>query len=79
MNLFTKQKETHRLSKQRDSQVIQWLRLCAFTAQGVGSIPGQGTEIPQAASGAKKERKKKKRESERKKTNLQLPKGKGEG
>ena len=79
MNLFTKQKETHRLRKQRDSQVIQWLRLCAFTAEGVGSIPGQGTEIPQAASGAKKERKKKKRESERKKTNLQLPKGKGEG
>ena len=59
--------------------MIQWLRVCAFTAEGVGSIPGQGTEIPQAASGAKKERKKKKRESERKKTNLQLPKGKGEG
>ena len=59
--------------------MIQWLRLCAFTAEGVGSIPGQATEIPQAASAAKKERKKKKRESERKKTNLQLPKGEGEG
>ena len=27
------------------SMVIQWLRLCASTAGGVGSIPGQGPEI----------------------------------
>ena len=27
------------------SLVIQWLRLCASTAGGVGSIPGQGPEI----------------------------------
>ena len=26
----------------------QWLRLCTFTAEGPGSIPGQGTKIPQA-------------------------------
>ena len=32
-----------------NSLVVQWLGLCAFTAKGVGSIPGQGTKIPQAA------------------------------
>ena len=26
-------------------QAVQWLRLCASTARGMGSIPGQGTEI----------------------------------
>ena len=26
----------------------QWLGLCAFTAEGAGSIPGWGTKIPQA-------------------------------
>ena len=30
------------------SLVVQWLGLCAFTALGPGSIPGQGTKIPQA-------------------------------
>ena len=30
------------------SLVIQWLRLCTFTAEGTGSIPGPGTKIPQA-------------------------------
>ena len=28
--------------------VTQWLGLCAFTAEGLGSIPGQGTKILQA-------------------------------
>ena len=28
------------------SLVIQWLRLCTFTAGGMGSIPGLGTKIP---------------------------------
>ena len=32
-----------------DSLVVQWLGLRAFTAKGPGSIPGRGTEIPQAA------------------------------
>ena len=27
---------------------VQWLRLCTSTAEGTGSIPGQGTKIPQA-------------------------------
>ena len=31
-----------------NSLVVQWLGLCAFTAEGTGLIPGQRTEIPQA-------------------------------
>ena len=30
-----------------DSLASQWLGLCAFTAKGLGSIPGQGAKIPQ--------------------------------
>ena len=30
------------------SLVVQWLGLCALIAKGTGSIPGQGTKIPQA-------------------------------
>ena len=29
-----------------NSLVVQWLGLCAFSAEGQGSIPGQGTKIP---------------------------------
>ena len=37
------------------SLVVQWLRLCASTAGGMGSIPGWGTKIPHdAGSGQKK-------------------------
>ena len=28
---------------------VQWLGLCVFTRRGMGSIPGQGTMIPQPA------------------------------
>ena len=31
------------------SLAVQWLGLHAFTKSGTGSIPGQGTEIPQSA------------------------------
>ena len=31
------------------SLVVLWLGLCVFTADGMSSIPGQGTKIPQAA------------------------------
>ena len=31
-----------------NSLVVQWLELCVFTAEGLGSIPSQGTKIPQA-------------------------------
>ena len=30
------------------SLVVQWLGLHIFTAKGPGSVPGQGTKIPQA-------------------------------
>ena len=30
------------------SLTVQWLGLHAFTAEGVGSIPGRGAKIPQA-------------------------------
>ena len=32
-----------------NSQVVQWLGLHVLTAKGLGSIPGRGTKIPQAA------------------------------
>ena len=31
-----------------NSLAVQWLGLCAFTAAGLDSIPGQGTKIPLA-------------------------------
>ena len=31
-----------------NSQAVQWLGLHASTLGGIGSIPGQGTKIPQA-------------------------------
>ena len=36
------------------SLAAQWLRLCASTAAGTGLIPGQGTQILQAARQKKK-------------------------
>ena len=32
-----------------NSLVVQGLGLCAFTAEGLGSIPDLGTKIPEAA------------------------------
>ena len=32
----------------RDFLAVQWIRLCASNAGGVGSISGQGTKIPYA-------------------------------
>ena len=37
--------------------VVQWLRLCAFTAGGVGLIPGQGNKISYATQPKKKKEK----------------------
>ena len=31
-----------------NSLAVQWLGLCAFTAEGLGSFPGQETKMPQA-------------------------------
>ena len=47
--------------------MVQWLGLCAFTAEGMGSVPGQGTKILQAMQLAAA-KKKKKRKEKRKKT-----------
>ena len=38
------------------SLVVQWLGLCASTAGGTGSTPGQGTEIPHATWHGKKKK-----------------------
>ena len=42
----------------RNSLAVQWSGLRALTAQGPGSIPGRGTEIPQAAWCSQKKKKK---------------------
>ena len=42
-----------------NSPVVQWLGFHAFTAKGLGSVPGQWTKIPQPTSGATGEKKKK--------------------
>ena len=39
--------------------MVQWLRLCALTLEGLGSIPGWGTKIPQAMWHGRKKKKKK--------------------
>ena len=36
---------------------FQWLNLSALTAEGLGSIPGSGTKIPQTAQCSKKKKK----------------------
>ena len=38
--------------------MVRWLGFHALTAEGPGSIPGQGTKIPQAAWCGKKKKKK---------------------
>ena len=40
--------------------MIQWLGLCSFTAEGMGSIPGLGTKILEAAQLQPKKKKKEK-------------------
>ena len=36
-------------NRERTSLVVQWLGLCASTAEGLSFIPGLGTNIPQDA------------------------------
>ena len=47
-------------SCQGNSLVLQWLTLGAFTPKGRGSIPGQGTRIPQARGYRQQQQKHKK-------------------
>ena len=42
-----------------NSLVVQWLGLSAFTAESLGSIPGQGTKILKATQCSKKKKKRK--------------------
>ena len=42
--------------KTGNSLVFQWLGLWAFTAKGLGSVPGWGTKIPQATKCGKKKK-----------------------
>ena len=42
--------------KNGNSLVVQWLRLCAFTAESPGSIPGQGTIFHKLWDTAKNEK-----------------------
>ena len=47
--------DTHQLDllkwEKRGFPCVQWLGLRAFTAEGAGSISGQGTEIPPVTQG----------------------------
>ena len=38
--------------------MVQWLGVCAFTLEGLGSIPGQGTKILQEVQCGQKKKKK---------------------
>ena len=41
--------------------VVQWLGLCTFITEGLGSVPGWGTKILQAVQCGHKSKKKKKK------------------
>ena len=43
----------------RESPAVQWLGLCAFTANGLDLIPSQGTKIPQVTWHGQKKKEKK--------------------
>ena len=44
------QRDTYiRIKLPDTSPVVQWLRLCASTEEGTGSMLGQGTKIPHVA------------------------------
>lgn len=45
-----------KMTSRRTSLVIQWLRYCASTAEGMGSVPGLGAKIPQALQHGKKKK-----------------------
>ena len=40
-----------------NSLAVQWLELCTFTAEGIGSISDRGTKIPQAVWHSQKKKK----------------------
>ena len=56
--LMSPSSQQKREARHGSSLVVQWLGLCALTAEGPGSIPGQGTKIPQAAWHSQNKKKK---------------------
>ena len=68
--LNTEMNKTNLVRKKegRTSLVVQWLRLCLSNAEGMGSIPGKGTKIPNGTWCSQKLNKlKKKRKGEEEK------------
>ena len=57
--------ESVKTNEQGISPVVQWLRLHASNAGGMGSIPGQGTKIPHIVWLGEKSKKKKIKEEEK--------------
>ena len=49
---------TIKKSLEGNSLVVQWIRLCASTAEDWGWIPGWGTRIPHAAWHGREKKKK---------------------
>ena len=54
---------------------VQWLRLWASTAGGVGSIPGWGTKIPRAECGVAKKKQNKTKPNKKPKRAFPSPQG----
>lgn len=44
-------------TKDEEFQVVQWLRFCALTAEGLGLTPGWGARIHRPCGSAKKKKK----------------------
>ena len=53
--LMVKKKFPPKEFSEGNSLVFWWLGLVAFTAKGLGSIPGWGTKIPQAMQCSQRE------------------------
>ena len=52
-----KEREKQNMLQDGTSLAVQWLRFCTSTAEGVGSIPGQGSKILHVSQHGKKKKK----------------------
>ena len=48
VHIRLREMRTLKREKGGNSLAVQWLGIGALTAKGPGSVPGQGTKIPQA-------------------------------
>ena len=48
-NVLVPMKDTQKKSTSGNFLAVQWLGLCTFTAEDLGSVPSRGTKILQAA------------------------------